>query len=137
MSLLDAHIAFLGGQVDALDPSRAPELFRGDIEDAVALSLSFFERLEQAAVRKHSAAGEWREDNARSMIPAYKDWYAAATKTLEHVRALKSRGVIIQRTPDFMHAYLRARMMAVEFESIHAALMGPDGTARTIRLEDP
>ena len=123
MTLLDAHIDFTGAQVRALDANRTDESLQRDVEDAIALWISLFDRLEQAAERKRAAAaGEWREADARSMIPAYRQWYTGATKTLEHIRALKKRGVRAQGLSEFMRAYMRAHMMAVDFDVILASL---------------
>ncbi|CAA9420996.1 MAG: hypothetical protein AVDCRST_MAG64-2925, partial [uncultured Phycisphaerae bacterium] len=60
MTLLDAHISFAGTQAGALDPSRTDESHQRDVEDAMALWVSLFQRLEHVAERKlAAAAGEW------------------------------------------------------------------------------
>lgn len=128
MTLLDAHITSLGTEVGALDAGRTDESHQRDVEDAMALWVSLSDRLEQASARKRAAAGgEWREEDARSLIPAYQHWYAGAMKTREHIRALRERGIRPQGMSEFMRAYLRARMMAVDFDTILASLQ---------RLED-
>ena len=137
MTLLDAHIGFAGTQAGALDPSRTDESHQRDVEDAMALWVSLSDRLEQASARKLAAAGgEWREEDARSLIPAYQHWYAGASKTREHIRALRERGIRPQGMSEFMRAFLRARIMAVDFDAILESLNRPDDPSRWTPLED-
>lgn len=137
MTLLDAHIDFAGAQAGALDASRTDASHQRDVEDAMALWVLLFQRLERALERQQDAAGgEWRENDARAMVPAYTHWYQGATKTREHVRALRARGICLQGMSEFMRAYLRARIMSVEFEAVMESLRRPDDPSRRIPLED-
>lgn len=136
MTLLDAHIGFAGTQAGALDPNGTGESHQRDVEDAIALWVLLFDRLEQAGERTRVAVGEWREADAREMIPAYQHWYAGATKTREHIQALRERGVRPEGMSEFMRAYMRARMMAVDFDAILESLRRPDDPKRWTPLED-
>ena len=103
MSILEGQIDFLAGQVKAL-PSQDPPSIAQDIAEAVALSLSMFERILSA------------QSSMTSLADLYRHWLVGADSILVLLRSLKSNVPRDDRR-QFMRAYLKAKAAIASYES--------------------
>lgn len=104
-SLLEAQIDFLGRQMQAMpiDPVQSLR----DVEQAVAVFLSFYEQIQTA---EEHATGTGVVTDRESVLLLYEHWLRSADHILPMLRELKQRGdAIPQQTPELLKASMRAR----------------------------
>ena len=114
-AFLEGQIDSLGKQVEAFPRGGETAQLRDRLEEAVSLALDYFNRLKEEFERA-LPPNQWREDVARQFIPRYQHWFAMAEKTLAFVREAKALGVAATAEREFMHAYLRAKSISINFD---------------------
>ncbi len=100
ISILCDQIDFLGKQVGQFGPPGATtqstsDSDRNQVADAVAISISLFERISESCPHPSD--------------PSIAHWYRQAQALLQVLRAYKSNGIEVEGISAFMRAYLQAK----------------------------
>jgi uncharacterized protein YukE len=89
-----------------------------DASEMAALAVHLLARVDAAAAKKQPAGGGWDEAAARAFVPLFRQWLEYATRVDQARRACKQHGYTVEGADAFLHALNRARIMAVDFESV-------------------
>ena len=103
-----------------------------------AMAVHLLMRIEAAASRRQpSEPGMWDESAAREFLPLFRDWFEYASGVRDIRAACKSHGYPVEGAEDFLHAYNRAKMMALDFDALVASVRGIEqGSCRGRPLEE-
>jgi hypothetical protein len=136
--LLDSHLDHFATQLKSLGATvDGKAVHQLDLEDAVALAVSLFDLIDQHAEKVCGTGADWKEDEARAMVPIYMHWFDVAQKLKSVIQDAKAAtGSLVANYGDFAHRLNRAKI-ARDFESNLAQSKALEaGTLKTRPLEE-
>jgi hypothetical protein len=94
-----------------------PATFYHEVEDAMTLSLAMLARIDRWAQADPALRPQvWTREAARRHVPAYQQWYGSASLILGTIKRVKTMGMPVAGAEQFVREYLRAKLVAVDFE---------------------